>query len=151
MNPPAPVGPSASLLNDMLSAANESSRLVTLQRDNLRMQLDGACRRVDELEATMAENAVQLQNFVVQSQHDANILMQTASSSNLEVGRKLSYYEREAEMMHAQLASSEQKLIEQHQREARYFVQNTQSELQQLKHYASTEQATATATSHALP
>ena len=29
-------------------------------------------------------------------------------------------------------------------------MQNTQSELQQLKHYASTEQAAATATSHAL-
>ena len=55
---PAPSGPSASLLHDMLNAANESTRLATSQRDNFRQQLDGACRRIDELEAAMAQNAV---------------------------------------------------------------------------------------------
>ena len=53
---PAPTGPSTSLLQDMLNAANESARLATLQRDNFRQQLDGACRRIDELEATMAQH-----------------------------------------------------------------------------------------------
>ena len=59
----ASVGPSPALLQNMLDAANESAKLVTSQRDNLAMQLHGACRRIDELEARMAENASQTSFF----------------------------------------------------------------------------------------
>ena len=42
------------LLQNMLEIANESAKLITSQPDNLAMQLTGACRRIDELEARMA-------------------------------------------------------------------------------------------------
>ena len=78
----ASIGPSPALVQDMLGVANESARLVTSQRDNLAMQLHGACRRIDELEARMAENASQTSNFIGHSAQDAKAMMQHAANTN---------------------------------------------------------------------
>ena len=90
----------------MLSAVNESTKLVTLQLDGCLQQLDGACRRVDELEARMAETIAQTNDFVAQLQHEANKMMQTASSTNLEIRRKLAQREHEAQALRAQFAEA---------------------------------------------
>ena len=99
-------GPSTSLLHDMLNAANESTKLVTLQRDGLLQQLDGACRRIDELEARMADTTMQTSQFAAQMQHEANEMMQTASTTNLEMGRKLAHREHEAVALRAELTEA---------------------------------------------
>ena len=147
---PAPTGPSASLLHDMLNAANESTRLATSQRDNFRQQLDGACRRIDELEATMAQNAVKVSAFLGQSRLEADTLMQNASNTNLELGRKLTHAENEVGSLREQLASSEQRITEQHRQEAQGFAKTAHAEVHRANLRASAEQAAAEAASHAL-
>ena len=63
----------------MLTVANESSKLVTMQRDNLRVQLDGACRRVDELEGTLAQNALKARTLQDSTTRVTERKMQTMS------------------------------------------------------------------------
>ena len=85
----ASVGPSPALLQNMLDAANESAKLVTSQRDNLAMQLHGACSRIDELEARMAENPSHTSNFIGRSAQEAKA--QHAANSNDELRYKLTH------------------------------------------------------------
>ena len=101
----ASLGPSPALLPNMLDAANESAKLVTSQRDNLAMQLHGACRRIDELEARMAENASQTSNFIGQSAQEAKAMMQHPANTNEELRYKLTHHEQEAQELRRQICT----------------------------------------------
>ena len=98
----------------------------------------------------MAQNAVQVSTFLERSRIEADTLMQNASSTNLELGRKLTHAENEVGSLREQLASSEQRITEQHRQEAQGFAKTAQAEVHRANVRASTEQAAAEAASHAL-
>ena len=114
------------------------------------MQLHGACRRIDELEARMAENASQASNFIGQSAQEARTMMQHAANTNEELRYKLTHYEQEAQELRRQCAHTEHQIIDEHRHQAHSFAQAEHAELQRMKLHASTEQAAATSSSHAL-
>ena len=93
---------------------------------------------------------MQVSNFMARAQHQADTLMQTASSTNLELGRKLTHSENEVEALRSQLANAEQRITEQHRQEAKGFAKTAHAEVQCANVHASTEQASAEAASHAL-
>ena len=126
----APNKPSQELLQQMLTAVNDSSRMVKMQRDNLHQQPGGACRRNDALEARMAEYTVQVSGFIEQAQQDEQAMMQATSSNNLEMSRKLSRYENAAEGLRKQQVTSERRITEQSRHEAQGCAETAHAELQ---------------------
>ena len=98
----------------------------------------------------MAQNAVKVHTFLGQSRLEADTLMQNASSTNLELGRKLTHAENEVGSLREQLASSEQRITEQHRQEAQGFAKTAHAEVHRANLRASAEQAAAEAASHAL-
>ena len=87
----ASFGPLPPRLLDMLNVTNESAKLVTAQLNNLTMELNGACRRIDKLEARMADFASQTINLIGQSAPEARAIMQTAANNNDEFRYKLTH------------------------------------------------------------
>ena len=79
MPPLGLAGPSQELMQAMLESANHGSKILTDQRDNLRMQRDGACRRVDELEGKLAQNALEARTFLDSRTRDTDRKTQTMS------------------------------------------------------------------------
>ena len=75
------------------------------------MQFDGACRRIDELEARLAENASQASNFIGQTAHEAKAMMQAATNANDELRHKLTHHEQEAHDMRKHFANTEHQLL----------------------------------------
>ena len=69
---PAHAGPRSALLYDTLAETHKTTSLATPLHNDTRMQLEGTRRRVDELEAMMAENARQLSICVGQTARKDN-------------------------------------------------------------------------------
>ena len=77
-------------------------------------------------------------------------MMQTAANSNEYLRYKLTHYEQEAQELRRHFTHTEHQIIDQHRHEAHNFAQAQHDEVQRKKLHASTEQAAATTSSHAL-
>ena len=98
----------------------------------------------------MAENASQTSNFIGQSAQEAKAMMQHAANTNEELRYKLTRYEQEAQELRRQFAHTEHQIIDEHRHQAHSFAQAEHAELLRTKLHASTEQAAAASSSHAL-
>ena len=151
MPPLGVAGPSRELMQAMIDSANHGSRILTEQRDNLRMQLDGACRRVDELEGKLSQNALEARTFQDSTTRDAERKMQTMSQEfHAEMATMQSRVEHEAKQLRQQFVFAEQNLTAQHREQANSYQLAAQAEVQQMKLQATSEHHTAQAATQAL-